>query len=133
MPKEDLPDILDKVIKQGVFTRWKDDNDRKNAQNVPIAHYKFYFPSRIGNRSGEEPILLDVLFSSNPYPQLTERRVVHPWLITRGDHITVQMPTLESIMGDKLSAFAPNTTGILYEKGRPVEIIKQLYDLLITT
>ena len=32
-------------------------------------------------------------------------------------------------MGDKLTAFAPKTTGILYSKNRPVEIIKQLYDI----
>jgi hypothetical protein len=39
------------------------------------------------------------------------------------------MPTIESIAGDKMTAFAPNTIGILYQKGRPVEIIKQLFDL----
>lgn len=39
------------------------------------------------------------------------------------------MPTFEAILGDKLTAFAPKTTGILYSKNRPVEIIKQLYDI----
>lgn len=39
------------------------------------------------------------------------------------------MPTFDSILGDKLTAFAPKTTGILYSKNRPVEIIKQLYDI----
>lgn len=41
----------------------------------------------------------------------------------------VVLPTFEAILGDKLTAFAPKTTGILYSKNRPVEIIKQLYDL----
>ena len=39
------------------------------------------------------------------------------------------MPTFNAILGDKLTAFAPKTTGILYSKGRPVEIIKQLFDV----
>ncbi len=36
------------------------------------------------------------------------------------------------MLGDKLTAFAPNTTGIPYEKNRhskSMEIIKQLYDI----
>ena len=39
---------------------------------------------------------------------------------------------LDDILGDKLTAFAPNTTGIPYEKSglsRAMEIIKQLYDI----
>lgn len=43
--------------------------------------------------------------------------------------LTVNIPAIESIAGDKLTAFAPDTTGILYKKNRPVEIIKQLYDI----
>ena len=39
------------------------------------------------------------------------------------------MPTFAAILGDKLTAFAPKTTGILYSKNRPVEMIKQLFDI----
>jgi hypothetical protein len=41
----------------------------------------------------------------------------------------ITMPTFDAILGDKLTAFAPKTTGILFSKNRPVEIIKQLYDI----
>lgn len=41
----------------------------------------------------------------------------------------VQMPDMSSLMGDKLTAFAPNTIGILYTKERHTEIMKQLFDL----
>jgi len=37
-----------------------------------------------------------------------------------------------NILGDKLTAFAPNTTGIPYRKGSKemgMEIIKQMYDI----
>ncbi|MEO9021564.1 MAG: hypothetical protein ABI237_10095 [Ginsengibacter sp.] len=46
--------------------------------------------------------------------------------------LRVQIPCSDDILGDKLTAFAPNTTGIPYEKGgqsRAMEIIKQLYDI----
>jgi hypothetical protein len=46
--------------------------------------------------------------------------------------LTVNAPCIEDITGDKLTAFAPNTTGIPYykrEDSMSMEIIKQLYDI----
>ena len=113
----------------GSFSRWADDNERKHSVHAPVAHYKFYYTSKVGSRYGEEPILLDVLFTPNPYPKLVKLPISHAWLRTSGDMLAVNIPAIESIVGDKLTAFAPRTTGILYEKNRPVEIIKQLYDI----
>lgn len=42
---------------------------------------------------------------------------------------TTNIPTVESRVGDKLTAFAPKTTGILFNSGKELEIIKQLYDI----
>ena len=44
----------------------------------------------------------------------------------------VKVPCIEDLLGDKLTAFAPNSTGIPYYKGEDsmsMEIIKQLYDI----
>ncbi|SFH11440.1 hypothetical protein SAMN04487988_1188 [Algoriphagus hitonicola] len=44
----------------------------------------------------------------------------------------MRVPSVEDILGDKLTAFAPNTTGIPYFKGKTsmsMEILKQLYDV----
>ena len=128
LPNE-LPVYLDKLVLSGIFSKWVDDNGRKNAVDAPVAHYKFYYTSKLGSKYGDEPILLDVLFIDNPYPKLVELPLSHTWLQTSGDLLKVSVPAIESIAGDKLTAFAPTTTGILYEKGRPVEIIKQLYDI----
>jgi hypothetical protein len=73
--------------------------------------------------------LLDLLYTPNPYPETQEVPINHPWLITSGDEVTITMPSFDAILGDKLTAFAPKTTGILYSKNRPAEIIKQLYDI----
>jgi hypothetical protein len=39
------------------------------------------------------------------------------------------MPDIDSIIGDKLTAFAPNTTGVPYGTAKEKEIMKQLYDI----
>jgi hypothetical protein len=49
-----------------------------------------------------------------------------------GTSQSVQLPDFNNILGDKLTAFAPNTTGIPYRKSNKemgMEIIKQMYDI----
>jgi len=125
----DITAALEKIVAKGDFMRWESDNDRKNAPEAPVSHYKVYYTSKIDNSFGDEPILLDVLHAENPYPKTVNYPIDHSWLKNEGETIAVEIPTYDSILGDKLTAFAPKTTGILYTKGRPVEIIKQLYDL----
>ncbi|HZK71509.1 MAG TPA: nucleotidyl transferase AbiEii/AbiGii toxin family protein [Clostridia bacterium] len=43
--------------------------------------------------------------------------------------VHVNMPSADCILGDKLTAYAPNTTGIPYGKNKELEIIKQLFDV----
>jgi Nucleotidyl transferase AbiEii toxin, Type IV TA system len=126
---KDIPPYLDRVVTMGNFKRWVDDNDRKGQTAAPVAHYKFYYTSQFDNYYGEEPILLDLLIGDNPYPEVTDADILHPWLQSIGSAVTVSTPRIDCILGDKLTAFAPKTTGILYEKKRPVEMIKQLYDI----
>jgi predicted nucleotidyltransferase component of viral defense system len=127
--QDKLIPAFDKIVANGLFTSWKDDSDRKNKTNAPVGHYKFYYKSAIDVNFGEEPILLDVLFSESYYPQTIDKPITHQWLLTEDSLIEVKVPNIESILGDKLTAFAPTTIGILYTKNRPVEIIKQLFDI----
>ncbi|MDF1570585.1 MAG: nucleotidyl transferase AbiEii/AbiGii toxin family protein [Bacteroidales bacterium] len=119
--------ILDKLSKLDMFIRWEDDNNRKLSHGTPVGHFKMFYKSVVDGN--EEPILLDLLYAPNPYPQTRKYPVKHNWLATSGEDTLVVLPTFEAILGDKLTAFAPKTTGILYSKNRPVEIIKQLYDI----
>jgi len=55
------------------------------------------------------------------------------WIET-DKQLTVSLPSIDSITGDKLTTFAPNTIGIPYFKGKDkqpfsMEICKQLFDL----
>ena len=43
--------------------------------------------------------------------------------------IPVTVPTVDALLGDKLTAFAPTTTGILFKSNKEMEICKQLFDI----
>lgn len=124
--QSEIETILKRICKKNIFAYWEDDN-RKHPISLRLGHFKIYYTSNIDGRV--EPILLDILYEANPYPKLMEVPIVHDWLKTRNPITTVAMPSFDSILGDKLTAFAPKTTGILYLKQRPVEIIKQLFDI----
>lgn len=119
--------VLQKIKEDKIFLDWKDDNNRKHTPDAPIGHFKAYYKSVVDDSI--EPILLDLLYTANPYPETQIKPVKHAWLLTSGENSKITMPTFDAILGDKLTAFAPKTTGILYSKNRPVEIIKQLYDI----
>jgi hypothetical protein len=75
---------------------------------------------------------LDVLFETPLYQQLINLPIESPFTKSERGPLQVYVPSLEDILGDKLTAFAPNTTGIPYFKNgdsMAMEIIKQLYDI----
>lgn len=128
--KENLGTILNKVIESSRFTEWKLDEHRSYQPGVPKAHYKFSFNSRM---QGSGTIFLDVLIEESMYPELIEIPIETKWIESDGETL-IAVPSIESITGDKLTAFAPNTIGIPYFKGKDnqsfsMEICKQLYDL----
>ena len=125
--EKEITAVLQKIVDEKIFLSWEDDNNRKHTPDAPIGHFKAFYKSVVDDNI--EPILLDLLYTPNPYPETQEVPIKHPWLITSGDEVTITMPTFDAILGDKLTAFAPKTTGILYSKNRPAEIIKQLYDI----
>lgn len=124
--QQEVEQVLDQVVEISVFTGWHLDERRSYRPGIPKAHYELTYNSRI-NRNANY-ILLDILFEKAVYPELHDRPIQSAWIETE-DVLSVTMPTTESITGDKLTAFAPTTTGILYGKGKELEIIKQLFDL----
>lgn len=80
----------------------------------------------------KEYILLDVLYEDNHYKKVNSLRMENPFVKWDGEPVKVNVPSADDILGDKLTAFAPNTSGIPYFKNgqnRNLEIIKQLYDV----
>ena len=72
---------------------------------------------------------MDVVFEKNPNFEIYKREILTPILLTEGTNLSINVPTINSILGDKLCAFAPNTTGISYNSNKEMEIIKQMFDV----
>lgn len=123
--KANLLTSLKKICSSELFKRF-DENIRKDS-GIPKAHYKFYYNSVINNR--ENYILLDVLFDKHSYPELIDTPIKSNWIDTDDKITTVKTPSIDSITGDKLTVFAPNTSGIKYGIDKSMEIIKQLFDI----
>lgn len=118
--------ILDQVVRSSHFLHWELDGHRSYKSGIPKAHYQLAYQSSFNQHSNY--VLLDLLFEDCHYPRVLELPVKTRW-VECGQDVLVRVPSVESILGDKLTAFAPMSTGILYGKGKSLEIIKQLYDL----
>jgi hypothetical protein len=125
--RSDLDEKFSRVLADGVFIRVTLDEKRSLANRIPKAHYRFVFTSVLVEK--EQEILLDILFEDPLYPGLSRKPVEAPWILQKGPAVEVVVPDIESILGDKLTAFAPNTTGVPYRKNKEREIIKQLFDI----
>ena len=71
---------------------------------------------------------MDVVFERNPYKSVVEKPIHSSLLMSEGKDLLVTVPDKNCILGDKLTAFAPRTTGIPFGKDKELEIIKQMFD-----
>lgn len=122
--KKGLEGKLQSILQQGVFYRLEED---ERSSTIPKHHYKFFYTSEISDR--ESSIMLDILVEKNPYLVFQNVLLVSEFLILEGEPKSIKCPVPECLLGDKLTAFAPNTSGVLYGNEKDLEIIKQLFDI----
>ena len=123
--KEKLLNILEIICSNDLFKRFEE--KKRTNRGIPKAHFKFYYDSGINGR--ENFFLLDVLFDKHSYPLVIETPIKSFWIDTDDNIIKANTPSIDSILGDKLTVFAPNTTGIKHGVGKSMEIMKQLFDI----
>jgi len=133
LPKEveNFEKILDKLALEQGFLR-KELQHRDTKSKIKKEHYKFYYTPIHKSNKEEEYVLLDILFEEVGYTKLERIPIQSSFVPIDGEPENVKVPSLEDMLGDKLTAFAPNTTGIPYFKktdSMSMEIIKQLYDI----
>ncbi len=133
LPKENsgLNDMLNSLVTEQGFLR-KESQHRNANSNIRKAHFKFYYTPLYKLNNAEDYILLDILFEKADYKKIIQLPIQSVFVPILGKPLFVNTPCLEDILGDKLTAFAPNTTGIPYIKSKnsmSMEIIKQLYDI----
>jgi predicted nucleotidyltransferase component of viral defense system len=133
LPKapDNLEEILDAVAKEQGFIR-KELQHRNTKSKIKKEHYKFFYTPIHKSNKEEEYVLLDILFDDVNYESVGKIPIQSTFIPLKGKPLLVDVPSLEDILGDKLTAFAPKTTGIPYFKkddSMSMEIIKQLYDI----
>ena len=102
--------------------------ERIARTDVSKQHAKFYYEVSYPGNGGQDKILLDVLFEDIHYSSIVSKPIQSPLLVTDEPLVMVSLPSAEDLLGDKLTAFAPHTTGIPFFKGEKncsMEIIKQ--------
>lgn len=125
-PGTDIMHYIDEAAKIFPFLR-VEEQKRIGKNSIEKRHFKFIYDMHIGG--GELYILLDILFEEHHYSKLVERTIQNELLITEPEYLKVKLPSASCVLGDKLTAFAPHTTGILLDHNKNMEIMKQFYDV----
>ncbi|MCM1556345.1 MAG: nucleotidyl transferase AbiEii/AbiGii toxin family protein [Anaeroplasma bactoclasticum] len=113
----------------------KIEEDKRKPIEIIKKHFKFYYKSIYSSPKDVMPyILLDIVFDDFKYMNLQNMPIESHFIKTTNPLLKVKIPSIDEMLGDKLTAFAPNTIGILYRRpnqfySKHVEIIKQLYDV----
>ena len=103
-----------------------DADDRGDHRLPRRKHFKFYYLSAVSNR--EDYVMLDVLQEGNLYP-VTQRQRLQASFIATDQDVDVVMPTVDALLADKLTAFAPNTVGVKLSDRSNMQVIKQVVDI----
>ena len=112
------------------------EEDIRKTSDIIKRHFKFYFKSlyETGDGNNETYVLLDIVFDDMKYVELSKYKINSCFVETDDPYVEVNIPSIDEMLGDKLTAFAPNTIGVLYKRpnqrrSKHIEIIKQLYDV----
>ncbi|WP_281990927.1 nucleotidyl transferase AbiEii/AbiGii toxin family protein [Aquimarina aggregata] len=123
---QNLELILNNVVEKSAFVKWEE-HKRKTVSEIEKRHFKLFYEPLVKMRGDLNYILLDVVYETNPYVNVQQTDISHFLLTEEGSPIHVTTPTLEAMLGDKLTAYGPNTTGVPLTK--PMEVMKQIYDI----
>lgn len=120
---------IDKYIREAgrIFPFFHEEEQyRAKRNNIEKRHFKFLYLSPISN--SPVTVLLDVLFEENHYSTVITKSISNKLILTDNKDVTIKVPGINCILADKLTAFAPHTTGIRIEDKKELEIIKQMFD-----
>jgi len=124
--EQNLEEVLENIITTTDFINWEEQK-RKTTSTIKKKHFKLFYHPKVKMIGDINHILLDVVFEKYSYTETQNLDISHFLLSEKGKIIKVKTPTLAAILGDKLTAYGPNTTGIPLNK--PKEVLKQVYDI----
>ena len=134
-PEKQFEDELKKWIRFPPFTRWERDYRASDTEPPCKRHYLVYFNSLFAGRM-ETYVILDVVAEDCGIQagHTICKAIDCQFLKLEGMPSQVTIPTVDALLGDKLTAFAPNTTGVSFHDPRRLgdsshQVMKQLFDI----
>lgn len=130
-PAGEVDAVLSTLAQREPFLRYEEDN--RGSRGLPQRrHFKFFYRSVLAGNA-ETEVLLDVVEESHEVHEVVPRPIRTSFLQPERE-IFVRVPTVESLLGDKLTAFAPHTTGVPFYSEKSGEeqmqqVAKQLFDV----
>lgn len=130
---DELTKALEPVGRTPPFRSWEESH-RAPTRLPQRRHFKFFFESALGVQTQSACcILLDVVEAGERVHTTEQRPIATSFLVPESE-VLVEIPTLESLLGDKLTAFAPKTTGVPLRTadgrdGDVMQVVKQLFDV----
>ncbi len=125
-PDTDVDTYISKASTIFPFKQYEE-QVRIGKNSIEKRHFKFTYQSPITGK--DIYILLDILFAENPYTKVVDCEIRNDLLLTEPEYLLVKTPDINCILGDKLTAFAPHTTGIPLNVKKDMEVMKQMYDV----
>jgi len=124
--EQDIENILNEVVEATDFIGWEEQK-RKTKSTIDKRHFELQYNPKAPMLGEVNYILLDIVFEEKPYTETQNIEVSHFLVLEDDSPIEVTVPTLSAILGDKLTAYGPETTGVPLSK--PMEVMKQIYDV----
>jgi len=112
------------------FTKFEE--DARGDRGLPNRkHFKFFYTSSETNN--EDSILLDVVLEDTSFIESIEDKAIVSDIFETDTQLSVKVPSIEGLLGDKLTAFAPHTIGVPFVtssgKNMTMQVAKQLFDI----
>ena len=127
----EVDNVLARLGQRAPFLRHEE--DERGVRGLPRRrHFKFFYRSALAGNA-EQEVLLDIVEETREVHETVSLPIRTPFLIPERE-LMVSVPTIESLLGDKLTAFAPTTTGVPLRRtdnspGDVQQVAKQLFDV----
>ncbi len=130
-PTAELDRVLAEVANVPPFIRYEE--DERGSRGLPERrHFKFFYTPLVAGNPAPY-VFLDVVEEPHVPHEVIDKPIT-PEILEIRREIQVTVPTVESLLADKLTAFAPRTIGVPFQpaNGSPpdtMQIVKQLFDV----
>lgn len=121
-----LESAFNAILPETPFVRWEEHVRGQNRLPKRL-HFKFHYESPLHN-GAQMPVLLDVVTEPNVIQDLVRKPLITSF-IESSELIEIILPSQNALLGDKLTAFAPNTIGVPLTEDYSQQVIKQLFDI----